>query len=515
MTYRRPFLFCLFSLLSMVLHGSQARYGINPSPLEDWSREQPYLNVMKTARNWISQRQGVWDSKEPLALNENGYVTSLKPGQWAATLLLTEVTEHFPGGEYIFLYDGEGEFEWKGNGRLVRSEPGRQVIQVTHKGSGFVHLILTGVNEEDYPRNMRFVHSAREELAQTEMFTPEFKARWKNVDTIRFMDWTHTNTSKQETWADRPLPGFRTYAKVGAPWEDMIRLCNDMKVHAWINIPHLADDDFIRKTAELFRDQLHPDLKVYIEYSNEVWNGMFASSRWAGTMGMERGLGPESWRAGAQFYAEQCGRMFDILDGIFTGPHAPRLKKVMATQAANIGYARITAAHGDHVRKADVWAIAPYMAFNVPVEPPQWNKTMPTADVARDWSIDQVFEYLFEHALPSAIRDMEQQKALADEYGLELAAYEGGQHLSALGNANRDTQLVDLLNNTNRDPRMEKLYLDYLDAWNRVGGGLFCHFNSAQRYTNVGAWGLFEHWGQTPDTAHKYRAVETWAKGLK
>jgi len=497
------------------LYATEPRYGINPSPLEDWSREQPFLNIMKTARNWISQRQGVWDSKEPLALDQNGYVTSLKPGQWAASLLLTEVTEHFPGGDYVFLYEGEGTFEWKGTARLVRSEPGRQIVEVTPNGKGFVHMIMTAVNEKDYPRNMRFVHATREKLAQEARFTPEFKERWKNVNTIRFMDWTHTNTSKQETWADRTLPGFRTYAKVGAPWEDIILLCNELQVNAWINIPHLADDDYIRKTAELFRDNLDPDLTVYVEFSNEVWNGIFPAARYANKKGVEQGLGPEAWRAGAQFYAEQCARMFTLLDSVFTGPHASRLRKVMATQASNIGYSRITAEHGTAAQNADVWAIAPYIAFNVPVEPLRWNKQMPTSDVVRDWTVDQTFSYLNEHSLPSAIRNMEQQKQLADQYKLELAAYEGGQHLSALGNANRDRQLVDLLNNVNRDPRMETLYLNYLNAWNRVGGGLFCLFNSAQRYTASGAWGHFEHWGQTSETAHKYRATETWAKGLK
>lgn len=492
---------------------SNPHYGINLSPLEDWSREQPYINIMKLSRNWISQRQGVWDSKEDLALDENGYVTSLKPGQWAATLMLTEVTTNFPKGEYVFLYDGEGEFEWKGNARLIESSPGRQVVEFTPTGSGFIHMIMTSVNEEDYPRNMRFVKAENEKLSKTELFTPEFKERWKNVNTIRFMDWTHTNPTKLSYWGDRPMPGWRTYAKHGAPWEDIIALCNELQVNAWINIPHLADDDFIKRTAEMFRDQLDPNLGVYIEFSNEVWNGMFPATRWANNMGVEAGLGPEPWRAGAQFYAEQCKRMFDIIDPVFAGPHEKRLRKVMATQAGNIGIGRISAKHKDIAKYADVWAIAPYMAFNVPVKPMRWNKSMPIAEVARDWTVDQVFDYMLETSLPASIRDMEQHKELADEYGLELVAYEGGQHLSPLGSANRDTKLVNLLSNVNRDPRMGELYTEYINAWEDVGGDLFCFFNSGQRYTNAGAWGHFEHWGQPLETAHKQRAVEAWAAG--
>ena len=49
-----------------------------------------------------------------LDLDANSWVRSLQPDQEAGTLLMYEVGDHYPAGQYICLYEGEGEilFEW-------------------------------------------------------------------------------------------------------------------------------------------------------------------------------------------------------------------------------------------------------------------------------------------------------------------------------------------------------------------------------------------------------------------
>ena len=59
----------------------------------------------------------------------------------------------------------------------------------------------------------------------------------------------------------------------------MIDLGNELEKDIWLNIPHLADDAFVRAMAEAVRDSLDPALKVYVEFSNEVWNSQFSQSR--------------------------------------------------------------------------------------------------------------------------------------------------------------------------------------------------------------------------------------------
>lgn len=206
--------------------------------------------------------------------------------------------------------------------------------------------------------------------------------------------------------------------------------------------------------------------------------------------------------------------MYKILDEVFAGAPEGRYVKVIATQAANQGVAKVVVGAPGVAEGADVLAIAPYLTFNVPLNPSQWDPGMPVAAEVETWSLDQLFEYLQSKSLPQCQRWMDEQMQLATEHNLGLVAYEGGQHLTALGEANRNKKLVDLLNEANRDPRMGGLYTSYLDHWTQIGGGLFCLFNDAGRYTNAGAWGLLERWGQGVDSSPKYAAVLKWAESL-
>ena len=48
----------------------------------------------------------------------------------------------------------------------------------------------------------------------------------------------------------------------------------------WVNVPLMADDDYILQFATLLKQQLDPSLAVYVEYSNEIWNGGFSQFAW-------------------------------------------------------------------------------------------------------------------------------------------------------------------------------------------------------------------------------------------
>ena len=491
----------------------KAKYGINLYAPKDWNRQQIFLNVMRMARPWISQGDQAWDDKRPIDVDENGYVRSLLPGQKAATIMLTNLTANFPGGEYIFLYDGEGTFEWKHNGRRISSEPGREVVQVTNKDRGFTLMQVTSVNPDNYPRNMRFVKAEYEDRLD-EVFAPWVLETWGDADTTRFMDLTLTNNATLSEWATRPKMEDRTFWKNGIAWEIAIEYARLSGQNIWINLPHLATDEFIRETAIMMRDQLPKETTVYYEFSNEVWNGMFRQTHYANEKGKEEGLGPETWRAGLQYYGKQCLNMFKILDEVYAGEPKERYNKVIGVQASNKGAAKIAAEGFDAYKHADSLAGAPYLTFNVPLKKSQWNPNMPTAAVVEAWSMDQLFEYLRTESLPTCKRWMNELKDLADSLGLAMISYEAGQHLSALGEVNKNETVVNLLNDANRDPRMGELYEDYLNHWTEIGGGLICLFNAMQPYTNAGAWGLLEYVGQDLSTAHKLQAVKQWASTL-
>src|SRR5207245_943214 len=78
---------------------------------------------------------------------------------------------------------------------------------------------------------------------------------------------------------DRTPPGaFVTTGTAGSgvPYEDMIELANESHKDMWINIPALATADYIQNMAQLIHTKLDPSLKVYVEYSDETWNGAYA-----------------------------------------------------------------------------------------------------------------------------------------------------------------------------------------------------------------------------------------------
>jgi hypothetical protein len=58
----------------------------------------------------------------------------------------------------------------------------------------------------------------------------------------------------------------------------------------WINVPYLASDDYILNMAQLINTTLRPDVKVYVEYSNEVWGNQFPGGIYSQIQGLAYNL---------------------------------------------------------------------------------------------------------------------------------------------------------------------------------------------------------------------------------
>ena len=489
-----------------------ADFGINLDGPVDYGTEFPFVDLMKTSREWISQREGAWDSKEPLEVDENGYVKSLLPGQWAVTLMATEAGHIVPPGRYTFIYEGEGEVVWDGLGRFVeKSGLGRDIIEVAPSDATYIKMTIKSVNPANPLRNLHFVRPGHEETFKEKPFSPEFLALWDKAGAFRFMDWMRTNNATEnKTWADRTRPeDVRWNRKSGVPLEVMIDLCNQTGANGWFCIPHLADDDYIRKIASMIHEKLDASLVATFEFSNEVWNGMFSQSKWAEQQGMAQGLGTKPWEAGWAHYSKDCRRMADIVDAVYAAD-PQRRRRVVSSQAANAHIIRQILKDNDLAKHCDAISIAPYVTFNVPLES---RDGRPGATEVAGWSMDQLFEHLRTVCLPESTGRIDAHAEVARNNGLDLVAYEGGQHLSALGEAMNNKDLVAILINANRDPRMGEIYTDYINHWTQAGGKLHNFFTSVGRYGRYGAWGHLEAFNQDPATAPKYQAVLKWADG--
>ena len=481
----------------------ESRLGINLAGLGDLNTEYPFLDVFKLARPWISQRQGeAWGKGPALDLDPEGWPRRLEPDCWVDTALLT--FGHAPKGRYVCLYDGVGELEfWGGKIRSVAPAPGRVVVEMdgTHEG---IFLRLKRTNPERPVRNIRFLLPGHEFTHAREVFHPAFLARWAGFNTIRFMDWMDTNDSEQKTWADRPTPGTYTYGLKGAPVEVMVDLCNRMGANPWFCLPHQASDTYVRRFAELVKTNLNPELKIHIEYSNEVWNSMFAQHGHAEAQAKVRNLGAPDrpWEGAANYYARRSVEIFRLWEDVFDGRE--RLVRVIAWQAASGDYwtDKMVLAHADTWKSADALAIAPYVSFLVGPE------SKPPVDEVAKWTVAQVLDHAEQQALPECLGWMRTQARVAAKYRLRLLAYEAGQHLVGVGGGENNDAVTQLFIEANRHPRMGTIYRRYLDAWRDAGGDLACLFSSVAKPSKWGSWGLLEFGDDTGSP--KFDAVREW-----
>ncbi len=482
--------------------------GINISGPVDWNTELPFVDVFRLSRLWISQGKGApWGEGPELALDEHGWVQRLAPGCFAETPLCTIKSGRFPSGRYTVLYDGEGQVEFNLIKRVVSREPGRIVIDVDSSEGGF-WVQIRETNPKDYVRNIRVIMPGFEESYQDNPFHPRFLERWRGVRCVRFMDWMNTNGCKIRTWDDRPKPDDANFSTEGVALEVMIDLCNRLGADAWFCIPYLADDDYVRRFAQMTKEQLDPKLKVHIEYSNEVWNTMFPQTRYAWEKGRELGLGPEDgpWEGGFRYYAKRSVEIFDIWEQVFGGRQ--RLVRVLAGQAANPWWMEhIMLPFQDAYRHADALAIAPYVGMNVAGE----GEGLPVDQVAH-WSVDKVLDHLEKEALPEAIGYMRDSKIVADKFGLKLMAYEGGQHMVGVAGGEGNEAVTRLLHAANAHPRMAQIYEKYYEGWTKAGGDLFCYYSSVAEWSNWGSWGIMQYYDDDPAKSPKLMSTMRWAR---
>jgi len=484
---------------------NNALVGVNLAGCADWNTELPFVDEFKLSRKWISQKQGEkWGGGPALATDEHGWVTKLEDDCSAETPVLT-FKGHKPAGEYVVLYRGDGDLTITRGATEVSREKGRIVYDVAGDAPG-LFLKITRTAPDDYLRDIRVVLPGHEKTYETEPFRPGFLETWRPLNTFRFMDWMKTNNSEIENWEDRPEPTDATYTTRGVPLEVMIDLCNRQLVNPWFCMPHKATDAFVRSFASMVRDRLDPTLHVYVEYSNELWNGMFAQSKYAGERGTDLGFAEKPWEAGWRYTAYRSVQIFEIWEEVFGSRE--RLVRVLATQSSNPFVSKRILEFREAYRHADALAVAPYMAMNVRRDPEK--KALLHADDVATWDVDRVLTYVEDVALAKSSRHMKAQAQVASDCGLRLIAYEGGQHLVGVGGGENNKTMTALFHEANRHPKMGALYAEYLETWRAAGGDLFCAFSSIGIWSKWGSWGLAEYWDESVDTSPKLAATLAW-----
>ncbi|MFQ3671867.1 MAG: hypothetical protein SNJ84_10465, partial [Verrucomicrobiia bacterium] len=235
------------------------------------------------------------------------------------------------------------------------------------------------------------------------------------------------------------------------------------------------------------------NLLCYVEYTNEAWNSMFTAFNYTNNT-FAGGNQPQK-------FGTRAKQVFDIFKARFDAAgRGSQLRRTLGGQAGNdwiIREALVTAG-----ASTDVIAIAPYFGSNFhPVPSP-----LPSLDQLASGTLSKMAQVRSDTAAHFAI---------AQQRGLGLVCYEGGQHYVGLWEAVDHNPLTERLLEFNRDWRMRNLYRnEYLGDLAQRGVSVFCHFVLAARWTKWGSWGSME-WitqniGTGTNEAGKEWAIRDW-----
>ena len=340
-------------------------------------------------------------------------------------------------------------------------------------------------------------------LATKQVFDTTFLNHVKRFNNLRFMDMKATNGNPATTWDQRSLPTDACYTTAyGVPWETCIDLANTVNRDIWVNVPAHADDNYVRALSRLVYTRLNPNLHVYVEYSNEVWNWGFEQSHYnfdQAQAEVDRGKSDlqlpgetgknadGTWEHKYDFnyrrIAKRAKQVSDIFKRTFgEAAFGDRLRPVFASQigwpaVGLIGLDWINTVYGPPKNFFYGYAGAPY--FNLGEAD---SKTDLTKDQVLKSMSDTIDSYADVHGGGNMIA---QYAATATYYGLKLLAYEGGPDTFGPNNiaAKREASL---------DPKMRELCVRYLNNWYKFGGGLFNWFvaGAGDYNTQYGTWGL-------------------------
>ncbi|NCJ08395.1 hypothetical protein GS597_18155 [Synechococcales cyanobacterium C] len=474
---------------------TRAPVGMNLGGVVSYSTAWPFTDAFKMSHPWYSQRRGAgFNQGEPIQLTETGWVAALRPEHTVDTVIFNGQHGRYPAGQYTLLYEGEGQIQATLNtATVVSQQPGRMVLNVVPQSNG-LWFKLARVNPQNPIRNIRLILPGFEQTYARQTFHPLFLERLRPFShTIRFMNWLRTNNSELVNWSQRSTLEMPTQGNSqGVALEYMIELANTLKANPWFTMPHQASDAYVRQFAQLVRDRLDPSLKVHVEYSNEVWNNIFSQSRYAQEQGLAMGLSNDPMEARLRFYAQRSVEVFKIWESVFGG--TDRLVRILAGQSANPWTGRQILEWRDAYKQADAYAIAPYFGSSLEKLEPQAQLQMPI-NAAMDILDQEVSE------LGQTLRT---NYSWVRDLGLDLIAYEGGQHLVSGRFGEREPQMRERYLQVNRHPRMRQIYFKYLQQWQQAGGGLFCHFADIYWPGRHGFWGALEYQDQDLQTAPKY-----------
>jgi hypothetical protein len=496
--------------------------GMNTNEVTNFDASVPFVNLLRLAAPFSTSPAHL--TKGNVEYDANGWVKNLNNGQAGTYFLRWMPDEALPDGDYTVTYEGEGVIIYAESATLVRREAGRDIIRLTPKPRGEydASFVIKRSNPENPIRNIRILLPGgicggnvfqRVDNANAcngnyrafadhpdILFNPDYLAFMRSFKTIRFMNMSGITRNPIVSWEQRPQMTHATWGGKegvrGAPVEVMVKLANILNAHPWFNLPHRADDNYVRQFAETVKAQLKPNLKPHIEYTNEIWNSVFQQSHHVKQMGQRLKLDGKADMAGYKYYSKRSKEIFILWEQVFGYPN--RLVRVLSGWAGNPAITPHLLKYDNVYQHTDLFAIAPYFYASQ-------NELMNVK------SVDDVFAHINNPAQRYSIKKtlalVDKHVELIRPYKVRLAAYEGGQHLVHYKTRSKQQHPNPILFAANRDPRMETAYIELLKGLKQRGTVLFMAFSSPRPNAFWGAWGIKEYLNQPNSETPKYRAI--------
>ena len=532
-------------------YSSNPRLGTNVGSLDKLTSSVPFTDIFKISRGWFTScefdwqggraidpdctRQNSFNTREQklLDLDANGWVKSLPTPQQSPVFTSVSSTwvlpKHFPLGRYVVLYKGQGTIKVTGDLKVVVNAAGHLEFDLLSPKRN-LRLSITATNPQNYIREIHVVPKRNEHNYKRQVFNPDYIRRLAPMQALRFMTWSNTRGNDATEWYQRSVPSSAHYSgDKGVPAERMIDLANAINATPWLSVPYKASDDYMRQYARMVKNRLRPKQKVYLEYSNEMWNTIFPGTTYAARKADKlwhfpyKNKPPYQRRVAmaTNWYAKRTVEMCNIWKQEF-GNQRNRVKCVLSAQSAVTWVGKETLdcplwkEAGGCGKYVDAFAIGPYFGDYIArlehrPEVKQW-----THD--RDGGMQRLFQEIEQGGVlkkghpGGAIaltlgQYVDQNKKLADKYGLELLAYEAGQHLIRYDPPHtvKDPAVLNMFMRAQKDPRMQSAYQRYLSGWAQHGGGLLMHFYGIGELSKQNFFSMLDHTGE-PSTP-KYAAL--------
>lgn len=505
--------------------------GINTNEAMEVDASLPFVDLFRYALPFESARP--WLTKGKISYDKEGWPSALNGGQ-AGTRFLSHIpAKALPQGIYTVRYDGQGRLRYGGSVKLIKRTPGKDLIRFEPLADKTITatLFIEKSNPKNYVRNIRVLMSggicsnnplqrvgdakqcsnnpylAFSDHYRQILFNPDYLNFMKDFKVVRFMNMAGITRNNIRHWKDRPSLTKATWGgpegQRGVPVEIMVELANQLNINPWFNMPHGAADDYIEGFAKYVKKHLKPSLKIYVEYTNEAWNAIFVpQAEYMKQNGTRQKLDIDRRIAGFKFYSKQSVHIFKQWESVFKG--TDRLVRVMGGMTTDPSMSETILAYQKAYQHVDALAIAPY--FYIAQD-----------KLKQVTNLNSVFGLLSapdnRYSIRNLMKIIRQQSEVAKAYGVDLVAYEGGQHLVDHKTHKLTEGATPYLVAANRDARMAREYYRFLSGWKAVGGNLFIAFSAPRPHTWHGSWGIKEYINQPDNEAPKYRALLAFNRG--